>query len=206
MGVFTVILPDVGEGIAEAELTEWAVKIGGIVQEDDILCVVMTDKAAIEVPSSVDGKVTWLAGEVGDVIAIGSELVKLDVEGDGNKVVSAPDKSTAPVPEATTKPKQQATTSAKPDLSRPEMVNVTRRAEGEKPIASPAVRKRALDAGVDLRQVMGPGPAGVARHRARDGPDRRRRQPHPRWEGRRHMACAWRPAPYRLRRCRHPRR
>lgn len=164
MGVFTVILPDVGEGIAEAELTEWAVKIGDIVQEDDILCVVMTDKAAIEVPSSVDGKVTWLAGEVGDVIAIGSELVKLDVEGDGNKVVSAPDKSTAPVPEATTKPKQQATTSAKPDLSRPEMVNVTRRAEGEKPIASPAVRKRALDAGVDLRQVMGSGPAGRITH------------------------------------------
>ena len=84
MAVSTIILPDVGEGIAEAELTEWQVKIGDIVKEDDILAVVMTDKAAIEVPSSTEGVVTWLAGAVGDTIAIGAPLVKLDVQGQGD--------------------------------------------------------------------------------------------------------------------------
>ena len=168
MGIYTVILPDVGEGIAEAELTEWSVKVGDIVQEDDILCVVMTDKAAIEVPSSVDGKVTWLAGEVGDVIAIGSALVKLEIEGEGNETATA-----TPEEDAITKPTAETSVASKSALkptptkttpSRPTTAEVTRRAEGEKPIASPAVRKRALDAGVDLRQVLGSGPAGRITH------------------------------------------
>lgn len=168
MGIYTVLLPDVGEGIAEAELTEWAVKIGDIVQEDDVLAVVMTDKAAVEVPSSVDGKVTWLAGDVGDILAIGSALVTLEVEGEGNEAsitTSEAEATPTPISEPNAASKSEPISSPdKPAVSRPAPVEATQRAEGEKPIASPAVRKRALDAGVDLRQVMGSGPAGRITH------------------------------------------
>ncbi|MFK5998138.1 MAG: dihydrolipoamide acetyltransferase family protein [Rhodobacterales bacterium] len=100
MGISTIILPDVGEGIAEAELTEWQVKLGDIVKEDDILAVVMTDKAAIEVPSAIEGTVTWLAGDVGDTLAIGAPLVKLEVKGkDGLDTIAETPKITPPVVE-----------------------------------------------------------------------------------------------------------
>ena len=85
MGIYAIRLPDVGEGIAEAELTEWHVKPGDIVKEDDVLAAVMTDKAAVEVPSSVEGKVVELGGEIGDMLAIGSVLVRIEVDGDGNE-------------------------------------------------------------------------------------------------------------------------
>ena len=76
----TVKLPDVGEGIAEAELVEWHVKVGDLVREDAPLGAVMTDKATVEIPSPVDGEVVWLAGKVGDVLAIGSDFVRLKVD------------------------------------------------------------------------------------------------------------------------------
>src|SRR3954454_4694405 len=75
-------LPDVGEGVAEAELVEWHVKVGDLVREDTILGAVMTDKATVEIPSPVEGEVVWLGGEVGDVVAVGSDLVRLKVTGD----------------------------------------------------------------------------------------------------------------------------
>ena len=93
MGIYAIRLPDVGEGIAEAELTEWHVKPGDIVKEDDVLAAVMTDKAAVEVPSSVEGKVVELGGEIGDMLAIGSVLVRIEVDGDGNEDASAPEAS-----------------------------------------------------------------------------------------------------------------
>jgi 2-oxoisovalerate dehydrogenase E1 component beta subunit len=74
-------LPDVGEGIAEAELVEWHVKVGDIVREDDLIAAVMTDKATVEIPSPVEGEVTWVGAEIGDTVAIGSALVKLKVAG-----------------------------------------------------------------------------------------------------------------------------
>lgn len=82
MSLHTILLPDVGEGIAEAELVEWSVAVGDKVVEDDVLAIVMTDKAAIEVPSSVTGKVLSLGGDIGEVIAIGSPLVEIEIEGD----------------------------------------------------------------------------------------------------------------------------
>ncbi len=139
MGVSTIILPDVGEGIAEAELTEWQVKIGDIVKEDDILAVVMTDKAAIEVPSSTEGTVTWLAGEVGDTIAIGAPLVKLEVQGQGDTGEVTQDVA----PEIIAEPVAPAV---------------------EKPQAGPSVRKRAKEAGVSLPDITGTGPGGRIMH------------------------------------------
>ena len=82
MGVFTINMPDVGEGVAEAELTEWSISVGDQVQEDDILAVVMTDKVAVEIPSSVSGKIVWLGGEPGDDIAIGARFVQIEIDGD----------------------------------------------------------------------------------------------------------------------------
>ncbi|MEN8873859.1 MAG: biotin/lipoyl-containing protein, partial [Pacificibacter sp.] len=84
MGIYEINLPDIGEGIAEAEIDEWMVKVGDIVAEDDVLCSVMTDKAVVEVPTSAAGTVTWIACEAGEKLAIGAVLVKLDVLGDGD--------------------------------------------------------------------------------------------------------------------------
>ena len=79
---FTFNLPDIGEGIAEAEIVEWHVKVGDTVEEDDQIADVMTDKATVEMEAPVSGKILAVAGEAGDVIAIGSMLVEIEVEGD----------------------------------------------------------------------------------------------------------------------------
>ncbi|HSB22782.1 MAG TPA: biotin/lipoyl-containing protein, partial [Burkholderiaceae bacterium] len=72
----TIKMPDIGEGIAEVELVEWHVKPGDTVAEDQVLADVMTDKATVEVPSPVAGRVTWVGGEAGTVFAVGAEIVK----------------------------------------------------------------------------------------------------------------------------------
>jgi 2-oxoisovalerate dehydrogenase E2 component (dihydrolipoyl transacylase) len=146
MGTRVIKLPDVGEGVAEAELVEWYVKVGDSVQEDQVLAAVMTDKATVEIPTPVAGTVVALAGEVGSVLAVGSELVRLEVAGEGTE-------------EAVAKP-HEAAVAQKP---KPEP-KASPRASREKPIASPAVRMRARDSGVDLRQVRGSGPAGRITH------------------------------------------
>src|SRR5688500_12960306 len=81
MAEHVIKLPDVGEGVAEAELVEWHVKVGDVVREDTMLAAVMTDKATVEIPSPVGGEILWLGADVGDVVAVGSELVRLKVPG-----------------------------------------------------------------------------------------------------------------------------
>jgi 2-oxoisovalerate dehydrogenase E2 component (dihydrolipoyl transacylase) len=175
-------LPDVGEGIAEAELVEWHVAVGDEVKSDDLLAAVMTDKATVEIPAPEDGKVLWLAGEIGSQIAVGSPLIRLEVDADGEtaaeepaptpRATPEPDQSDAPpVPDradpAPSAPAQPAPPAAAALPSAAELRRRTpgaRRVEGEKPLASPAVRKRALDTGIDLRQVSGSGPAGRITH------------------------------------------
>jgi 2-oxoisovalerate dehydrogenase E2 component (dihydrolipoyl transacylase) len=170
MGTRIVKLPDVGEGVAEAEIVEWHVEVGQSVLEDQVLAAVMTDKATVEIPSPVAGTVVALGGEVGATLAVGAELVRLEVAGAGNdEVVATPKPASAaepplavkkPAPPAEpTKPAVRVET-ASPSLPRPAIA---------KPIASPAVRRRARDAGVDLRQVRGSGPAGRISHDDLDG-------------------------------------
>ena len=84
MGIRIIKLPDVGEGVAEAELVEWHVEVGQSVLEDQLLAAVMTDKATVEIPSPVDGEILWLGAEIGDTVAIGSPIVRLKVAGEGN--------------------------------------------------------------------------------------------------------------------------
>lgn len=169
MGIHAIRLPDIGEGIAEAELTEWQVKPGDIVKEDDILAVVMTDKAAVEVPSSVEGKVVSLGGDIGELMAVGSVLIRIEVDGEGNETEDASSAlETAPEPEPQPEPAEQA---PKPDtkpaapLAAPVPVA---RSQGTKPLAAPSVRARAREEGIDLRQVPGSGPAGRISHQDLD--------------------------------------
>jgi len=184
MGEHVIKLPDVGEGVAEAELVEWHVKVGDLVREDTVLAAVMTDKATVEIPSPVDGEILWLGAEIGDTVAIGSPIVRLKVAGEGNvkpqsgtkvEAVAAepPAKLPTPKPEAAapaakTKPRAVAP-EAKPapavsNSTGKTSVSGAPRPEGEKPLASPAVRLRAKEAGIDLRQVAGSGPAGRIGH------------------------------------------
>jgi 2-oxoisovalerate dehydrogenase E2 component (dihydrolipoyl transacylase) len=182
MGEHLIKMPDVGEGIAEAELVEWHVKVGDLVREDTILAAIMTDKATVEIPSPVEGEVLWLGAEIGDVVPIGSPLIRLRVEGEGAVAPSGPVETERPVEtaplepaaagkppaaeagkEARTGPPREPAASTQGAPARTHAPPVAR-AEGERPIASPAVRLRAREAGIDLRQVAGSGPAGRITH------------------------------------------
>ncbi|MGY3446347.1 MULTISPECIES: dihydrolipoamide acetyltransferase family protein [unclassified Bradyrhizobium] len=169
-----VRLPDVGEGIAEAELVEWHVKVGDVVREDAVLGAVMTDKATVEIPSPADGRVSWLAGKVGDVLAVGSDFVRLEVTGNSEPVTQ----TKKPPPHAASlsagQPDDPASAlrpqaSAPPVPPRPQPAATPFERAGERPLAAPAVRLRAREAGVDLRQLRGTGPAGRITHDDLDG-------------------------------------
>ncbi|RWC66475.1 2-oxo acid dehydrogenase subunit E2 [bacterium M00.F.Ca.ET.141.01.1.1] len=183
MGEHIIKLPDVGEGVAEAELVEWHVKIGDIVREDTVLAAVMTDKATVEIPSPVDGEILWLGAEIGDTVAIGSPIVRLKVAGEGNVKAAgkeaeptaeaeAPAKLPSPKPETAPSPKVAKPAEAPVKPAPPQAAAKTTarasagapRPEGEKPLASPAVRLRAKEAGIDLRRIAGSGPAGRIGH------------------------------------------
>jgi 2-oxoisovalerate dehydrogenase E2 component (dihydrolipoyl transacylase) len=190
-------LPDVGEGVAEAELVEWHVKVGDMVREDTVLAAVMTDKATVEIPAPADGTVSWLGAEVGDTVAVGAPLVKLDVAGDaaeGETLEAVPqprgeepeakeaaeEAEPEPPPPAPAQPAPQPPAAQPEAPPRPSPAAPTAgapRPEGERPLASPAVRLRASEAGVDLRQVPGTGPAGRIGHEDLDGFIARGRQP-----------------------------
>ena len=174
MGVHSIRMPDIGEGIAEAEIAEWLVEIGQTVREDDPLCAVMTDKATVEIPSPVTGKVLWLAAAPGDMLAVGSELIRLEVEGGENHdpaaAPSAQDDATETPAVADIMPREvppeQAAPLPAPAIQPPEPAArpAPLRAEGERPLAAPSVRGRAREAGIDLRLVRGSGPGGRITH------------------------------------------
>jgi 2-oxoisovalerate dehydrogenase E2 component (dihydrolipoyl transacylase) len=163
---YTVKLPDVGEGVAEAEIVEWHVAVGDTIHEDDALVDVMSDKATIELPSPVAGTVRWLAGNVGDVIAVGSSLVQIDVE-DGAEAGSAG----AAVPSMANDDRAEAAPSRSPELTHyiaepPEAAAAVAQvpSKANRPAAAPAVRARARDIGVELDGLEGTGPDGRITH------------------------------------------
>ncbi len=142
MGRYTFRLPDIGEGIAEAEVVAWHVKVGDMIAEDGRLADVMTDKATVELESPVAGKVLELAGEAGDKLAIGSPLVVIEVEGEGE----ADTRSPAPfVSSEVETPHTRVSTSLDTN---------GRREQGSKVLASPAVRARAAALGIDLGTIL----------------------------------------------------
>lgn len=134
MSEYTFKLPDLGEGTVEAEIAEWMVKVGDQVKEEDPVCAMLTDKAAVELTAPVSGKVTSVAGEEGDMVTVGSALIVFETSSDA-------------VPASTQEP---ATASkASPEQS-----------PAGKIMTSPSIRARAREAGVSLSQVTGTGPRG----------------------------------------------
>jgi 2-oxoisovalerate dehydrogenase E2 component (dihydrolipoyl transacylase) len=180
---YTVRLPDVGEGVAEAEIVEWHVAVGDTIDEDDVMVDVMSDKATIELPSPVTGIVRWIAGDVGDIIAVGSDLVRIAVDGgdgaasDGDGALNlgpATEPSPSPPPEPAVAPATSTTllppppppppprpAAAAPAPAAPTMGSAVARHGAT---AAPAVRARARDLGVDLASVAGSGPEGRITH------------------------------------------
>jgi 2-oxoisovalerate dehydrogenase E2 component (dihydrolipoyl transacylase) len=180
MGIRSIKMPDVGEGVAEAEIVEWAVKVGDLVKEDQVVAAVMTDKATVEIPTPVAGSVLALGGAVGDVLAVGAELIRIDAPGLPDSVVPPAAKSrpqssqpqAAPAPSAKPEPAPAPRAAAaeppprppEPQIRAAEPHTGAPRPVGERPLAAPAVRLKARDAGVDLRFVYGTGPAGRITH------------------------------------------
>lgn len=201
MAKFTFNMPDVGEGVAEAEVVEWHIKVGDRVEEDQHLVDVMTDKATIDIESPVTGIVTALAGEVGDTIAIGAMLLVIETEEEGEAEAEAaaeqiedemsdaegadgavaerievenPDASDADDAAAAVAKPHPKGEGVRDGGSAPELVDTptpsnthppapSLKGGGEKVLASPAVRQRARDLGIDLGHVK-PAADGRLRH------------------------------------------
>jgi 2-oxoisovalerate dehydrogenase E2 component (dihydrolipoyl transacylase) len=157
MGVHVIKMPDIGEGIAEVELVAWHVKPGDTVAEEQVLADVMTDKATAEIPSPVAGTVLALGGKLGEVMAVGSELIRIEVEGADNVKAAPATVAGTAAPAATSAPAMHAEAA-------PAAVAQATRQPGDKPIASPAVRRRAWDLGLELQFVPGSGGGGRVTH------------------------------------------
>ena len=145
MATYVFKLPDVGEGIAEAEIIQWHVKVGDSVKEDQPLVDVMTDKATVEIAAPVAGRIVSRRGEPGNKAAVGAELVTFDTG------AAKPEKSAAQQA-----PAQAAAEPPKPSAPQP--------AAGRKVLAAPAVRARAGALGIVLDTVEGTGPEGRIGH------------------------------------------
>ncbi|MCR9130124.1 MAG: 2-oxo acid dehydrogenase subunit E2 [Alphaproteobacteria bacterium] len=171
MSEYKYKLPDVGEGVVEAEIVEWHVKEGDTVIEDQHILDVMTDKATVEIPCAVNGKVKKIVGEPGEVIAVGTEILVIEVdgtpptedEGEADPEAKAEQPAPQPEPAAEAKPEPKPEPAPKPAPA-PATASTPARSDGERPLASPAVRKRALEADIDLASVPGTGPAGRITH------------------------------------------
>jgi 2-oxoisovalerate dehydrogenase E2 component (dihydrolipoyl transacylase) len=146
-------LPDIGEGVVEAEITVWHVKVGDTVEEDDPIADAMTDKATIELTSPVSGTVIAVAGDEGDMLSVGSVLASFAVEGDTGNTSAEPEKAKA----ETTAP----AAAPAPQNNSPKAASAP---SGDKVLASPAVRKRAKDAGLNLSQAKASGSQGQVTH------------------------------------------
>jgi 2-oxoisovalerate dehydrogenase E2 component (dihydrolipoyl transacylase) len=164
MGRYLFRLPDVGEGIAEAEIVAWHVKPGDHIAEDQSLVDVMTDKATVDMTSPVDGVVTRLHGEIGAMAPVGSVIIELEVEGAGNVDPGDAEASPAGASEPRSPHSPLPPDEPKPSQPRPSpAARVTApasRAPGAPPLAAPATRRRAYELGVPLQFVVGSGPAG----------------------------------------------
>jgi 2-oxoisovalerate dehydrogenase E2 component (dihydrolipoyl transacylase) len=204
MGRYVIKVPDIGEGMTEAEIVAWHVAPGQVIREEDPLVDVMTDKATVELPAPVAGTVVALHGQPGERRPVGSELVVLDVVGEGNAAEAA---APEPVSKASTASARPLTPTLSPPAGRGSEANRTHakgsketkaepsqadplpargeregpaqqaregeghvrtatvvlpiaRRPGQKPLASPAVRRRAWDLGIELQFVPGTGPGG----------------------------------------------
>jgi 2-oxoisovalerate dehydrogenase E2 component (dihydrolipoyl transacylase) len=177
MGTFAFKMPDIGEGVVEGEVVEWMVAVGDTVKEDDPILSVMTDKATVEIPSPVDGTVTKVVGEAGDILPVGVVCIEFEVDGAGNASASddapaakeapapaAKESKPEPTPEVAPAPTPAPTPAPKAAATPAPAAAPVARAPGTKALASPAVRQRAREANISLDHVAGSGPAGRISH------------------------------------------
>ncbi len=164
MAVHGFRLPDIGEGVVEGEIVTWHVEKGDTVSEDDPLVEVMTDKATVTIPSPVDGEIISISGGVGEVIAVGQVFIEFEVESDGDATASEPEPVAEPEADhAAADENTPAAAAPTPVATRSEVAaaaGATGVARTGRPLASPAVRRRAKEEGVSLAEVSGTGPAG----------------------------------------------
>jgi 2-oxoisovalerate dehydrogenase E2 component (dihydrolipoyl transacylase) len=154
MSEYVFKLPDLGEGTVEAEIAEWMVKVGDAVAEEDAICAMLTDKAAVELTAPVSGTVISVAGEEGDMVSVGSPLIVFETSG----AVAAP---------AQAKEKGEAEPADKAEAAEPMPAPAASHTEGSgdfaghgKVMTSPSIRARAREAGIDLTKIPGSGPRG----------------------------------------------
>lgn len=185
MSLHTVRMPDIGEGIAEVEVVEWRVKPGDPVAEDQILCDVMTDKAAVEIPSPVTGRVAELGGEIGQMLAVGSVLIRIEVDDMAAMAPARPPESriearaVPPVAPTAATPGAAAAAASVPtsvpvaatsaalaptEAAPPRTASSTGASPSVRTLAAPAVRMRARALGIDLAALKGSGPEGRVLH------------------------------------------
>ncbi|MCF8473698.1 MAG: 2-oxo acid dehydrogenase subunit E2 [Emcibacter sp.] len=175
MGQYRFNLPDLGEGIVESEIAALHIKVGDHVKEDQPLIDMMTDKATVEIPCPVDGKVLSISGNIGEMVAVGQALVIFEVEGQGNEVaqnnsVEKQETEIIPVKEKSSPkmPSAKIPSSPKPAPVAMPVMSSSSRSFGDKPMASPALRRRALEANIDLSLVPSHDPAGRITHQDLD--------------------------------------
>jgi len=149
MSEYIFKLPDLGEGLVEAEIAEWMVKVGDMVQEEDPIGAMLTDKAAVELSAPVSGRVVSLAGELGDMVAVGAALIVFETE--GQQATSDTD-AVSPTPVSVEAAQPESATKAVEDS--PAQV------PSGKVLTSPSIRQYAREKGIDLTQVKGSGPRG----------------------------------------------
>jgi 2-oxoisovalerate dehydrogenase E2 component (dihydrolipoyl transacylase) len=161
MSRYVFKLPDLGEGTVAAEIVSWRVKPGDLVAEDDVLVEVMTEKAAVEVPAPVGGRVVSTTGSPGDTVPVGAELIVLETGADAaaSPVPAAAAAATA-VPAAAPRAAAGANGASGNGAALAPVPEAPPAVSGARVATSPAVRRRAHEAGVDLRQVAGSGPNG----------------------------------------------
>jgi 2-oxoisovalerate dehydrogenase E2 component (dihydrolipoyl transacylase) len=170
-------MPDLGEGTVEAEVVAWHIKVGDAVKEDQVMAEVMTDKAAVEVPAPVSGRVVTINGQPGDMIRVGAELVVFETESSEEPTI-APAPAPTPVPapspasagegwgegrgegQKKSEPSPALRAEPSPALRATSPAEAGEVREGGRVKASPATRRKAREAGIDLRQVPGSGPSG----------------------------------------------
>ena len=175
MGTYSFKLPDLGEGIVESEISAWHVQPGDQVQEDQLIAEVMTDKAVVEITAPVTGTVVALAGKAGDVLKVGRELIRFEVQGPGNLSAESgldPKLATEPEPEPEPESKPEPTVTItrssgaftngtfaniKPPTS---VTDNSVALPHRRVLTSPSLRRQAREANIDLSLVPGSGPEG----------------------------------------------
>jgi 2-oxoisovalerate dehydrogenase E2 component (dihydrolipoyl transacylase) len=152
MSEYVFKLPDLGEGTVEAEIAEWMVKPGDRVEEEEAICAMLTDKAAVELTAPVSGQVLSVAGEVGDMVTVGSPLIIFETDASSAAKAASADEAPSAAPEVS----RQAVSTT--DTAAPPAADTDRRRR--KVATSPSIRARAREAGIDLTLVAGTGPGG----------------------------------------------